>query len=101
MTRPTIASAVGRATLAPAFVAATLALTLAATACKKHPLGWFAIDIEGQQKRATPRLEGVTGRVYEKDGILMTVVSHVENKKTVTGFGIAGVPQREETTADH
>jgi hypothetical protein len=58
--------------------------------------GWFAIDIESKAKRDTPRLEGVTGRVYEKDGILMTVVSHVENKKTVTGFGIAGVPQREE-----
>ena len=58
--------------------------------------GWFAIDIEGEQKRNNPRLDGVTGRVYEKDGILMTVVSHVEDKKTVTGFGIAGIPEREE-----
>lgn len=58
--------------------------------------GWFAIDIESQAKRDTPRLDGVTGRVYEKDGLLMTVVSHVENKKTVTAMGIAGVPDREE-----
>jgi hypothetical protein len=58
--------------------------------------GWFAIDIESEQKRNNPRLDGVTGRVYEKDGILMTVVSHVEDKKTVTGFGIAGIPERGE-----
>jgi hypothetical protein len=58
--------------------------------------GWFAIDIESQAKRDTPRLNGVTGRVYEKDGVLMTVVSHIEDKKTVTGFGIAGIPEREE-----
>jgi hypothetical protein len=57
--------------------------------------GRFAIDIEGQQKRDNRMLDGVTGRVYEKDGILMTIVSHVENKKTVTGFGIAGVPERD------
>lgn len=56
--------------------------------------GWFAIDIEGEAKRAAPSLNGVTGRVYEKDGILMTAVSRIENKKTVTAFGIAGVPER-------
>jgi hypothetical protein len=28
--------------------------------------GWFAIDIESQAKRDNPRLDGVTGRVYEK-----------------------------------
>lgn len=61
--------------------------------------GWFAIDIESKAKRDTPRLDGVTGRVYEKDGMLMTVVSHVENKKTVTAFGIAGTPEREEKAA--
>lgn len=56
--------------------------------------GWFAIDIEGEAKRNTPSLNGVTGRVYEKDGILMTAVSRIENKKTVTAYGIAGVPER-------
>lgn len=60
--------------------------------------GWFAIDIEGQAKRSTPSLDGVTGRVYEKDGILMTAVSRIENKKTVTAFGIAGVPEREHAS---
>jgi hypothetical protein len=58
--------------------------------------GWFAIDIEGEAKRNTPSLNGVTGRVYEKDGILMTVVSRIEDKRTVTAFGIAGIPDREE-----
>jgi hypothetical protein len=60
--------------------------------------GWFAIDVEGEAKRTNPSLDGVTGRVYEKDGILMTVVSRIEEKKTVTGIGIAGIPARQEAS---
>jgi hypothetical protein len=54
--------------------------------------GWFALDIEGPGKRAAENLKGVTGRMYTKDGVMMTVVSHVEHGKTVTGLGIGGVP---------
>jgi hypothetical protein len=60
--------------------------------------GWFAVNIDGEVKQATPTLAGATARVYEKDGVLMSVVSHVENRKTITAFGIAGIPQRVEAT---
>jgi hypothetical protein len=58
--------------------------------------GWFALDIEGEGKRNIPRLDGVTGRVYERDGVLMTSASHIEDKKTITAFGVAGMPERHE-----
>jgi hypothetical protein len=54
--------------------------------------GWFALDLEGPGKRAAENMKGVTGRMYTKDGVMMTVVSHVEHGKTVTGLGIGGVP---------
>jgi hypothetical protein len=57
--------------------------------------GWFAIDIESEPKRSDPSLKGVTGRVYQKDGVLLTMVSRVERNKTITGLGVAGVPERE------
>jgi hypothetical protein len=51
--------------------------------------GWLAVDIEGERKRAEPRLAGVTGRLYEKDGLLMTVATYVDNGKTITALGVA------------
>jgi hypothetical protein len=58
--------------------------------------GWFAVNVDVDSKRATPSLAGATARVYEKDGVLMSVVSHLEKQKTITAFGIAGIPQRVE-----
>lgn len=55
--------------------------------------GWYALDIEGPGKRAAENMKGVTGRMYSKDGVMMTVVSHVEHNRTVTGLGIGGVPE--------
>lgn len=57
--------------------------------------GWFALDIEGPAKRADESLKGMLGRVYERDGVLLTVATGVEGNKTMTAIGLAGLHERE------
>lgn len=57
--------------------------------------GWFALDIEGDGKRRADILKGVTGRLYEKDGVVMTVISKVDGDRTTTALGLAGARERD------
>jgi len=53
--------------------------------------GWFALDLEGEAKRNSPRLANAVGRIYEKDGAMITVINRKEDDgKTTTGIGLAG-----------
>jgi hypothetical protein len=52
--------------------------------------GWYALDIDSYPKRNTKALENATGRLYEKDGAVLTLVSKVSEGQTVTALGMAG-----------
>lgn len=59
--------------------------------------GWMALD---------PELEAIdpdnkhhpVGRLYEKDGVVLTVSSHIEPDATFTSMGVAGVTGRLDST---
>lgn len=52
--------------------------------------GWGGIDVE-MSKNAVDAPKGTVGHIYEKDGIVLSLSSHIEKKKTVTALGLAGV----------
>jgi hypothetical protein len=64
--------------------------TVAAFDQKLTAEGWYALDIESYPKRNTEALKNATGRLYEKDGAVLTLVSKVSEGQTVTALGMAG-----------
>lgn len=62
---------------------------------------WYALDLEGPGKRAAENMKGVTARMYTREGVMMTVVSHVDHGVTVTALGIGGVPPTLAETQPH
>jgi hypothetical protein len=64
--------------------------TVAAFDQKLTADGWYALDIESHPKRNSEALKNATGRLYEKDGAVLTLVSKVTEGQTVTALGMAG-----------
>lgn len=62
--------------------------------------GWFSLDIESKPKRETEALKGAVGRLYEKDGAVLTVVSKVSEGQTLTSLGMAGLTEHEPAPGD-
>lgn len=60
--------------------------------------GWYALDIESYPKRNSEALKNATGRLYEKDGAVLTLVSKVEAGSTVTALGMAGASASDKQT---
>jgi hypothetical protein len=52
--------------------------------------GWFALDTEISQHEDTSVNKGV-GHLYEKDGVVLTLASTIQEGKTITALGLAGV----------
>lgn len=52
--------------------------------------GWIAIDVElAKHSRDAPK--NAVGHIYEKDGMVLSLSSHPEKKKTVTALGLSGL----------
>jgi hypothetical protein len=64
--------------------------TVAAFDQKLTAEGWYALDIESYPKRNTEALKNATGRLYERDGAVLTLVSKVSDGQTMTALGMAG-----------
>ena len=62
--------------------------------------GWFSLDIESKPKRNAEALKGAVGRLYEKNGAVLTVVSKVSEGQTLTSLGMAGVNEHEAPPGD-
>lgn len=52
--------------------------------------GWIAIDVE-LSKHSPDAPKNAVGHIYEKDGIVLSLSSHIEQKKTVTALGLSGM----------
>lgn len=59
--------------------------------------GWMALDPELESMDPDNRHHPV-GRLYEKDGVVLTVASHIEPDATFTSMGVAGVTGRLDST---
>ena len=59
--------------------------------------GWVGIDVE-LSKYSADAPKGTVGHIYEKDGIVLSLSSHPEKKKTVTALGLAGTDTLASTT---
>ncbi len=55
--------------------------------------GWMALDPELESVEPDNKHKPV-GRLYEKDGVVLTVASHIEPDATFTSMGLAGVTGR-------
>jgi hypothetical protein len=51
--------------------------------------GWIAIDVE-LAKHSPDAPKNAVGHIYEKDGMILSLSSHPEKKKTVTALGLSG-----------
>lgn len=57
-----------------------------------HKLGWFGLDPEVEQIEQQEPGHDLKTRLYEKDGVIVTVASRVQEQGlTMTGLGVAGV----------
>lgn len=57
-----------------------------------NKLGWVALDPEVEQIEKQEPGHDLRTRIYEKDGVLVTLASRVQEEGlTMTGFGVAGV----------
>lgn len=61
--------------------------------------GWFALDPE-LAKHAENNTTGAIGRLYERDGVVLTLASNLQDGDTVTGLGLAGVTSSDGTKTD-
>lgn len=52
--------------------------------------GWFALDSEIEKRQDTSQDKAV-GHLYEKDGVVLTLASSIQQGKTITVMGLAGV----------
>lgn len=65
--------------------------------------GWMAIDPEldkWRAKRGEANTDGAIGRVYEHDGVVLTLAAHLEQADTITTLGLAGVASPDGTVTD-
>ena len=55
--------------------------------------GWFALDpeIEDEGGESGKQAHQTTGRLYEKDGVVLTIASRIDEGATFTHLGLAGV----------
>lgn len=53
--------------------------------------GWVAIDAELDKKADEPKERAAVGHLYEKDGVVLTMASHLESGSTYATLGLAGV----------
>jgi hypothetical protein len=61
--------------------------------------GWMALDPELETRDPSDKHKPV-GRIYEKDGVVLTLASHLEPDATFTSMGLAGVTGQLETGAE-
>lgn len=65
--------------------------------------GWLALDAElgthmamaGEENKA-----GAIGRLYEQNGVVVTLATHLEDGDTITTIGLAGVVSTDGSTTD-
>lgn len=67
----------------------------------KH--GWYAIDpqLDGHMAmRGDDNKAGAVGRLYERQGVVLTLASHVDEGETITALGLAGVVSSDGAKTD-
>ena len=52
--------------------------------------GWIGIDVE-LAKHSPDAPKNAVGHIYEKDGMILSLSSHPEKKRTVTALGLSGM----------
>lgn len=63
--------------------------------------GWFAIDPElAKHAENGENPTGAIGRLYERNGVVLTLASNLQDGDTVTGLGLAGVTSSDGTKTD-
>jgi hypothetical protein len=65
--------------------------------------GWMAIDPELDRqmaKRGQENKTGAIGRLYEKNGVVLTLAANLDEGDTITALGLAGVVSAEGATTD-
>lgn len=55
--------------------------------------GWVAVDAELDKKGDEPKERAAVGHLYEKDGVVLTMASHLESGATYATLGLSGVQQ--------
>jgi hypothetical protein len=58
--------------------------------------GWVAIDAE-LDKKGEPQERAAVGHLYEKDGVVLTLASHLDSGQTYATLGLAGVQQTDKS----
>ena len=53
--------------------------------------GWVALDAELEKKGTEPSERAAVGHLYEKDAVVLTMASHLDNGQTYATLGLAGV----------
>jgi hypothetical protein len=63
--------------------------------------GWFALDPELAKQSPTGESPSqAIGRLYERDGVVLTLASNLQDGDTVTGLGLAGVTSTDGTRTE-
>jgi hypothetical protein len=65
--------------------------------------GWAGFDPELKMQHALAGKEdktGVIGRLYEHNGVVLSLASHVDEGETITSLGLAGVTSTDGTKTD-
>jgi hypothetical protein len=63
--------------------------------------GWFGIDPElAKHAENGQNPTGAMGRLYERNGVVLTLASNLQDGDTVTGLGLAGVTSTDGTKTD-
>jgi hypothetical protein len=65
--------------------------------------GWLVIDPEMDKwmaQQGETNTEGAIGRLYEHDGVVLTLAAHLEEGDTITTLGLAGVASPDGTVTD-
>ncbi len=65
--------------------------------------GWKAIDVEIDNQRARrgeDNKDGLIGRLYERDGVVLTLAANRDAADTITSLGLAGVVSSDGTKTD-
>ena len=62
--------------------------------------GWAALDVELSKKTNEPKERAAVGHLYEKDGVVLTLASHLEDNQTYATLGLAGVQQTDKSATN-
>ena len=60
--------------------------------------GWLGIDVEVDKQMKDGNPKQAQGRVFEKDGVVLSLAAHVDDGKTFATFGIAGAQHEEKSS---